>query len=196
MMINNDYLVWFSARWMRRNMCALCRILHNPIVFRNLLWWRNMPSLSIGSESTRVYVHKATDGWIFLRSYLDFPMCVQVPMIVSMILQSSRWRIFRVGIPHTMWRICCSQYAHNFVMQMGTPHMRNFQPSSPYAYGESLYAYGDQFLTDQQSFLESRWKPSPPDKMAVKICLVWLLWERFAVVILVPINDYLSNWNK
>ncbi len=65
MMINNDYLVWFSARWMRRNMCASCRILHNPRVFRNLLWWWNMPSLLIGSESTRVYVHEATDGWIF-----------------------------------------------------------------------------------------------------------------------------------
>ncbi len=90
---------------MRRNMCTLCRILHNPIVFRNLLWWWNMPSLLIGSESTRVYIHKATDGWIFLRSYLDFPMCVRVPMIVSMILQSSRWWIFLVGIPHTTWRI-------------------------------------------------------------------------------------------
>jgi hypothetical protein len=29
-----------------------------------------MPSLSIGPESTRVYIRKATDGWIFLRSYL------------------------------------------------------------------------------------------------------------------------------
>ncbi len=101
MMINNDYLGWFSARWMRQNMCTLCRILHNPIVFRNLLWWWNMPSLSIGSGSTRVYICKATDGWILLRSYLDFPMCVRVPMIVSTILQSLRWRIFRVEIPHT-----------------------------------------------------------------------------------------------
>ncbi len=73
--------------------------------FRNLMWWRNMPSLLIGSVSTRVYVRDATDGWIFLRSYLDFPMCVRVPMIVSTILQSSRWWIFRVGIPHTTWRI-------------------------------------------------------------------------------------------
>ncbi len=40
--------------------------------------------------------------------------------------------------------------------QTGTPHMRTFQPSSPYAYGESPYAYGDQFLMDQRSFLESR----------------------------------------
>ncbi len=31
-----------------------------------------MPSLSIGCASTRVYVREATDGWIFLRSYLDF----------------------------------------------------------------------------------------------------------------------------
>jgi hypothetical protein len=86
-------------------MRALCRILHDPIVFRNLLWWGNMPSLSIGFASTRVYVREATDGWIFLRSYLDFPMHVLVPMIVSMILQSSRWWIFRVGIPHTTWHI-------------------------------------------------------------------------------------------
>ncbi len=72
MMINNDYLVWFSAGWMKQNICTACRILHNPIVFRNLLWWGNMPSCLIGSESTRVYVRKATDDWIFLRSYLDF----------------------------------------------------------------------------------------------------------------------------
>jgi hypothetical protein len=52
--------------------------------------------------------------------------------------------------------ICCSQYAHNFVMQTGTPHMRNLRPSSPYAYGESPYAYGDQILMYQQSFLLSR----------------------------------------
>jgi hypothetical protein len=31
-----------------------------------------MPSLSDGCASTRVYIRKATDGWIFLRSYLDF----------------------------------------------------------------------------------------------------------------------------
>ncbi len=105
MMINNDYSVWFSAWWMKWNICASCRILHNPIVFRNLLWWRNMTSLSNGSESTRVYVRKTTDGWIFLRSYLNFPMCVRVSMIVSMILQSLRWRIFHVGIPHTAWCI-------------------------------------------------------------------------------------------
>ena len=30
------------------------------------------PSLSIGCASMRVYVRGATDGWIFLRSYLDF----------------------------------------------------------------------------------------------------------------------------
>ncbi len=64
-----------------------------------------MPLLLIGCASTRVYVREATDGWIFLRSYLDFPMCVRVRMIVSTILQSLRWWIFRVGIPHTTWRI-------------------------------------------------------------------------------------------
>ncbi len=31
-----------------------------------------MPSLLIGCASMRVYVREATDGWIFLRSYLDF----------------------------------------------------------------------------------------------------------------------------
>ncbi len=32
-----------------------------------------MPSLLIGSESTRVYVRKATDGWIFLKVLPRFP---------------------------------------------------------------------------------------------------------------------------
>jgi hypothetical protein len=31
-----------------------------------------MSPLSIGCASTRVYVHEVTDGWIFLRSQLDF----------------------------------------------------------------------------------------------------------------------------
>ncbi len=119
MMIKNDYLVWFSARWMKQNMCASCRILHDPIVIRHLLWLGNMPSLSIGSESTRVYARKATDCWIFLRSYLDFPMCVRVPMIVSTILQSSRWWISRVGIPHTTWHICRSPDWHKYQIGMG-----------------------------------------------------------------------------
>jgi hypothetical protein len=63
-------------------------------------------------------------------------MYVLVPMIVSMILQSSRWWIFRVGIPHTMWHICCSQYAHNFVMQKGIPICKYFSDPRPYAYGD------------------------------------------------------------
>ncbi len=61
-------------------------------------------------------------------------MYVFQTMIVSMIPQSPRWWIFRVGIPHSMWRICCSQYAHNFVMQMGIPVCKYFSNSHPYAY--------------------------------------------------------------
>jgi hypothetical protein len=38
----------------------------------------------------------------------------------------------------------------------GSPHMQILSPSSPCAYGESLYAYGDQILTYQQSFQKSR----------------------------------------
>ncbi len=34
--------------------------------------------------------------------------------------------------------------------------MQNFQPFSPYAYRESLYAYGDQLVMCQQSFCQSR----------------------------------------
>jgi hypothetical protein len=41
-------------------------------------------------------------------------------------------------------------------MQMGTPLMQNFRPPSLYAYGESLYVYGDQFVMCQQSFCQSR----------------------------------------
>ncbi len=33
--------------------------------------------------------------------------------------------------------------------------MQNFWPSSPYAYGESRYEYGDWFVMCQQSFLQS-----------------------------------------
>jgi hypothetical protein len=72
-MINNDYLVWFSAGWMKWNMCASCRIpLHDPIVFRNLFWLGNMPITLRGCASLRVYVRGTADGWILLRSYLGF----------------------------------------------------------------------------------------------------------------------------
>ncbi len=53
-------------------MCASCRILHDPIVFRNLMWWGNTHHRWAVFASTRVYVHEAADGWIFLRSYLGF----------------------------------------------------------------------------------------------------------------------------
>ena len=58
-----------------------------------------------------------------------------------------------VDLQDHVTHICCSPYAHNFVMQMGTPLMQFFRPSSPYAYKESPYAYGDWFVTCQQSFL-------------------------------------------
>ncbi len=59
---------------------------------------------------------------------------------------------FTFSLKETSTHICCSQYAHNFVMQTGTPHMRNSRPSSPYAYEESPYAYRDQFVMCQQFF--------------------------------------------
>ena len=47
-------------------------------------------------------------------------------------------------------------YAHNFIMRTGTPHMRIFLDPRRFAYGDSPYAYRDQFLMCQRSFLESR----------------------------------------
>ena len=43
-----------------------------------------------GYASTKVYVRKATDGWILLKSYLGSHMYVLIPVNVSMILQSMR----------------------------------------------------------------------------------------------------------
>ena len=57
---------------MRGNMCTACRILHNPIVYLEICGDGGTPSSLSGSASTRVYVRKAADGWILLRSYLDF----------------------------------------------------------------------------------------------------------------------------
>ena len=37
-------------------------------------------------------------------------------------------------------------YAHNFIMRTGTPHMRIFLDPRTFTYGDSPYAYGDQFL--------------------------------------------------
>jgi hypothetical protein len=55
---------------------------------------------------------------------------------VFMILQSMRWWIFHVGLPHTTWRICYSQYAHDFVMPTGIPVCEYFSNPHPYAYGD------------------------------------------------------------
>ena len=41
-------------------------------------------------------------------------------------------------------------------MRTGTPHMRIFLDPRRFAYGDSQYAYRDQFLMCQRSFLESR----------------------------------------
>jgi hypothetical protein len=53
-------------------MCALCRILHDPIVYLEICGDGGTPSSLSGFASTRVYVGKAAEGWIFLRSYLGF----------------------------------------------------------------------------------------------------------------------------
>ena len=53
-------------------MCALCRILHNPIVHLEVCGDGGTPSSLSGTASTRDYVREATDGWILLSSYLGF----------------------------------------------------------------------------------------------------------------------------
>ena len=57
---------------MRGNICASCRILHCPIVYLEICGDGGTPSYLSGFASTRVYLHKAADGWILLRSYLGF----------------------------------------------------------------------------------------------------------------------------
>jgi hypothetical protein len=54
------------------NMCASCRILHNPIGYLEICGDGGTPSSLSGFASTRVYVHETADGWILLRSYLGF----------------------------------------------------------------------------------------------------------------------------
>jgi hypothetical protein len=57
-----------------------------------------------GYASTSIYVHASSDGWILLRSDLGSHMSALILANVSMILQSMRWWIFLIGIPHTTWR--------------------------------------------------------------------------------------------
>jgi hypothetical protein len=92
-------------------------------------------SVLSGYASTRVYVPKVADSWILLKSHLGSHMYVMDPVNVSMILQSMRWQIFHVRIPHTTWCICYSPYAHNFDMQTGIPVCKYFSNPRPYAYG-------------------------------------------------------------
>ncbi len=155
MMINNDYLEWFSAEWMRRNMCASCRILHDPIVFRNLLWWGNMLSPSIGCASTRVYVRKATDGWIFFRSYLDFSYVrtgsddsiydTSITKVVNTPCRNSPYYLAYMLLP------LCAQFCY----ANGDSPYAKFLAFLPVRIWGAPDANGDQFLMDQQSFLES-----------------------------------------
>jgi hypothetical protein len=52
-------------------MCALCRILQDPIVYLEICGDGGTPSSLTGFASTS-YVRKAADSWILLRSYLGF----------------------------------------------------------------------------------------------------------------------------
>ena len=69
-----SYWWLFYSEWMMLNMCALFRILLNPIWFRYLLLMEEHPSMLSGCSSTIVYVRKASDGQILLRFYLGSHM--------------------------------------------------------------------------------------------------------------------------
>jgi hypothetical protein len=116
-------------------MCASCRILHDPIWFRYLLLVGYIHQFWVAA-----LVLESTYAWLWQLDLIEilprFPYVHTDSYIVSTILQSVRWWIFRVGIPHTMWRICCSQYAHSFVMQTGIPVCRYFSDPCQYAYGD------------------------------------------------------------
>ncbi len=108
-------------------MCAPCRILHNPIVFRNLLWWGNMPIALSGWASTRVYVRGAAGGWIFLRSYLGFfyvrpgsDECIYDTSIVEVVdipYKNSPYYVAYMLLP------VCEQFHYAY----RDPHMRTYQ---------------------------------------------------------------------
>ncbi len=87
-----------------QNMCALCRILHNPIWIRYLLLVGNIHQFWMA-----VLVRESTYTRFWRLDFIEilsrFPYVHTDSCIVSMILQSMRWWIFCVGIPRTTWCI-------------------------------------------------------------------------------------------
>ena len=74
------------------------------------------PSVLGGCASTRVYVRVALTIGSLSRSYLGSHMYTLIPHSIFMILQSVRWWIFRVGIPHTTWRVhVLGSRGHQFI---------------------------------------------------------------------------------
>ncbi len=65
-----------------------------------------------------------------------------------MILQSSRWWIFRVGIPQTTWRICWSPNWNKYQTGMGSYPIWN---TSPNRYGDPHTSMGIGFFKFFQS---------------------------------------------
>ncbi len=85
-------------------MCASCGILHNPIWFGYLLLMENIHQFWVA-----VLVRESTYARLWRLDLIEilsrFPYVHTDSYIVSTILQSVRWWMFRVGIPHTTGHI-------------------------------------------------------------------------------------------
>jgi hypothetical protein len=127
-----------------QNMCAWCRILHDPILFRYLLMMEEKP-LILGWLLQ--YKSLRTQGlWqldLILRSYLGSHMSTLIPANASVILQSMRWWIFLIGIPYTMWCICRSPNWNEPLTASGMSPIWNIDKSLPKLIGGSPFQYGD-----------------------------------------------------
>jgi hypothetical protein len=119
--------LWFCPTWVIQSTCASCRILHGPMWFWYLLLVGNIHQFWVAA-----LVPESTYAGLWLLDLIEilsrFPYVHTDSYIVSTRLQSVRWWIFRIGIPHTTWRICCSQY--------GIPVCEYFSDPCTFAYGD------------------------------------------------------------
>ncbi len=90
-----------------RDMCASCRILHDPIVFDTCYWWMRFHQPCVAEhvwESTCVAHWRSGSYEILSRFYYA---CVDSRsiLVTCKILQLMSWWIFYVGIPYNTWHL-------------------------------------------------------------------------------------------
>ena len=164
-------------------MCASCRILHDPIWFRYLLLVGNIHQFWVA-----VLVQESMYARLWQLDLIEilyrFPYVHTDSCIVSMVLHSVRWWIFRVGIPHTTWDVYVNPYMRTISLCKWGLSICKMSGLSPCTHTESPRMRTGISLWDvsnlstshalKQNFVHTR--THSHIKNHCRIALFWLFW--------------------